>query len=163
MEVDLLETNDFSIDPTNWLLHRELRRNGVSAARWTVNKKPVCEEYCLWCILPSNVRTNFLPTHGFSIKPLNVKLLAGEQKATESLQAFFIELSEYCCASHVCCHDSTSSSCPMVLESFLLEGLLKHLSLLEVRFFLQGTDSQLRFWKGCLKEIGPLWCILLGC
>ena len=27
---------------------------------------------------------NFLPTTGFSIKPLEVKLLAGEQKATEN-------------------------------------------------------------------------------
>ena len=27
---------------------------------------------------------NFLPTNGFSIKPLKVKLLAGEQKATEA-------------------------------------------------------------------------------
>ena len=26
---------------------------------------------------------NFLPTHGFSIQPLKVKLLAGVQKATE--------------------------------------------------------------------------------
>ena len=28
---------------------------------------------------------NFLPTYGFSTKPLKVKLLAGEQKATEIL------------------------------------------------------------------------------
>ena len=27
---------------------------------------------------------NFLPTNGFSIKPLEVKLLAGEQKLTEA-------------------------------------------------------------------------------
>ena len=30
-----------------------------------------------------DARTNFLPTNGFSIGPLKVKLLAGEQKATE--------------------------------------------------------------------------------
>ena len=40
----------------------------------------------LWCILPRAVRTlNFLPTNGFSTKPLKVKLLAGEQKAAEFL------------------------------------------------------------------------------
>ena len=37
-----------------------------------------------WCILPRDVRTlTCLPTNGFSTKPLKVKLLAGEQKATE--------------------------------------------------------------------------------
>ena len=30
-------------------------------------------------------QNNFLPANGFSIKPLKVKLLAGEQKATEFL------------------------------------------------------------------------------
>ena len=36
----------------------------------------------LWCILLGCQDFNFLPTNGFSIKPLKVKLLAGEQKAT---------------------------------------------------------------------------------
>ena len=39
--------------------------------------------YNLWCILPGSWDFNFLPTNGFSIKPLTVKLLAGEQNATE--------------------------------------------------------------------------------
>ena len=33
--------------------------------------------------LPTKAISNLLPTNGFSIKPLKVKLLAGEQKATE--------------------------------------------------------------------------------
>ena len=33
-----------------------------------------------------------MATNGFSIKPLEVKLLAGEQKATESLFRTFLEL-----------------------------------------------------------------------
>ena len=37
----------------------------------------------LWCMLLGCEDCNFLPTNGFSIKPLKVKLLAGEQKATE--------------------------------------------------------------------------------
>ena len=36
----------------------------------------------LWCILLGCQDFNFLPTNGISIKPLKVKLLAGEQKAT---------------------------------------------------------------------------------
>ena len=39
----------------------------------------------LCCILLGCWDFNFLPTSGFSIKPLTVKLLAGEQKATEVL------------------------------------------------------------------------------
>ena len=37
----------------------------------------------IWCILLGCWDFNFLPTNGFSIKTLKVKLLAGEQKATE--------------------------------------------------------------------------------
>ena len=40
-----------------------------------------------------DVRTlTFLPTEGFSIKPLKVKLLAGEQKATEFTKQFLMWL-----------------------------------------------------------------------
>ena len=39
-------------------------------------------ESTLWCILLGGQDFNFLPTNGFSIKPLTVKLLAVEQKAT---------------------------------------------------------------------------------
>ena len=40
----------------------------------------------LCCILLACWDFTFLPTNGFSIKPLRVKLLAGEQKATETCQ-----------------------------------------------------------------------------
>ena len=39
-----------------------------------------------WRILLGCLDFNFWPTNGFSIKPLKVKLLAGEQKATEFKQ-----------------------------------------------------------------------------
>ena len=38
----------------------------------------------LWRMLLGCSDSNFLPTNGFSIKPLKVELLAGEQKATET-------------------------------------------------------------------------------
>ena len=38
----------------------------------------------LWCMLLGCSDFKFLPTSGFSIKPLKVELLAGEQKATET-------------------------------------------------------------------------------
>ena len=42
------------------------------------------EKRSLWRILPRDVGTNFFANiDGFSIKPRTVKLLAGEQKATE--------------------------------------------------------------------------------
>ena len=37
----------------------------------------------LWCIFLGCEDFNFLPTNGFFIQPPKVKLLAGEQKATE--------------------------------------------------------------------------------
>ena len=37
----------------------------------------------LWCILLGCLDFNFLPTDGFTVKTPKVKLLAGEQKATE--------------------------------------------------------------------------------
>ena len=47
----------------------------------------------LWCILPRDVRTLTLsPTNHFSIKPLKVKLSAGEQKATESSFGFLSQV-----------------------------------------------------------------------
>ena len=39
----------------------------------------------LWCSLLGCLDFNFLPTNGLSTKPLKVKLLAGEQKATENV------------------------------------------------------------------------------
>ena len=49
----------------------------------------------LWCILIGCQDFNLLPTNGFSIKPLKVKLLAGEQKATEFLPFAFQEESSF--------------------------------------------------------------------
>ena len=47
----------------------------------------------LWGILPRDVRTAFCPLGGvFRIKPLKVKLLAGEQKATEYSRLTTFEL-----------------------------------------------------------------------
>ena len=44
----------------------------------------------LCCILLGFYDFNFLPTNGFSIKPLKVKLFAGEQKAPEERYDFCI-------------------------------------------------------------------------
>ena len=50
-----------------------------SCLLWSSGKSP------LWCMLPRDVRTEqrFANFCGFSTKPLKVKLLAGEQKATQ--------------------------------------------------------------------------------
>ena len=60
--------------------YREIR---LLNALWTLTLQPsgVCR---LWRMLLGCWDFIFLPTNGFSIKPLKVKLLAGEQKATES-------------------------------------------------------------------------------
>ena len=44
----------------------------------------------LWCMLLGGKDFNFLPTNWFSINPLKVKLLAGEQKATEECMGFWL-------------------------------------------------------------------------
>ena len=68
---------------------------GRVAAATAIFRSPGCEKsiskpglvergHRFFGALPRDVRTlNLLPTDGFFIKPLKVKLLAGEQKATE--------------------------------------------------------------------------------
>ena len=50
------------------------------------------QRYKLWCILLGCSDFNFSPTSGISIKPLKVKLLAGEQKATKFIWGVSQEL-----------------------------------------------------------------------
>ena len=65
-------------------LSGEAPRILVSRAYKTRSNKN-CGAFC-W-----DVRTlNFLPTNGFSIEPLKVKLLAGEQKATEKTRVLLV-------------------------------------------------------------------------
>ena len=52
------------------------------ARQWQLKHAKHLKPFTLWCILLGWLDFDFLPTNGFSIKPLKVKLL-GEQKATE--------------------------------------------------------------------------------
>ena len=73
------------VDRRNMAQRVTLRSTSFLRARRMATRLHHVQCFGTFCLA---VRTNFLPTHEFSIKPLRVsfKLLAGEQQATENGQ-----------------------------------------------------------------------------
>ena len=72
-----------SLSNHNWPGRQDARRPCFNTSWWQASAKFKHMRHELWCILLGCSDFNFLPTNGFSIKPLKVKLLAGQLEATE--------------------------------------------------------------------------------